>query len=323
MSGWGETDIQDTRIATLDIIDHKGVNWTEVRSTAYLIHQHFRYEYTGPIRDLRQRLVIIPPDRHGDQRLITHRLEVAPPTADIRQETDAFGNLHFLLSVDQVIDAIDFMAWIVVERERMQELTLVTPDVYADPAFREPSLLTMPDDALRHAAEQLLENGDDPATLAVRINSWVYGRMQYAHDVTGVHTTAAEAFARRQGVCQDFAHVMIALCRLCGLSARYVSGHLLGEGGTHAWAEVLLPHPTLPDRFFARPFDPTHGNEPGLSYITVAIGRDYGDVAPTSGTFTAPFSGQLFVKKHAGLTTVNYSPKPEAERTALERVGES
>ena len=67
--------------------------------------------------------------------------------------------------------------------------------------------------------------------------------MRYAHGVTGVKTTAAEAFALRQGVCQDYAHVMLALCRACGLPARYVSGHLLGEGGTHAWVEVLLPDP--------------------------------------------------------------------------------
>ena len=64
--------------------------------------------------------------------------------------------------------------------------------------------------------------------------------ISYAHGVTSVATTAAEALAGGQGVCQDSAHVMIALCRAIGLPARYVSGHLLGEGGTHAWVEVIV-----------------------------------------------------------------------------------
>ena len=60
-------------------IDHRDVRWEDVRWTAYFIHQQFRYEYQGPISDLRHRLVIIPPERHGPQRLVTHRLEISSP----------------------------------------------------------------------------------------------------------------------------------------------------------------------------------------------------------------------------------------------------
>ena len=58
--------------------------------------------------------------------------------------------------------------------------------------------------------------------------------------------------------------------------------------------------------FIAHPFDPTHGTEPGLNYITIAVGRDYGDVAPTSGTFLAPYGGQLSTSKRAGVTALEY-----------------
>ena len=109
----------------------------------------------------------------------------------------------------------------------------------------------------------------------------------------------------RRGVCQDYAHIMAALCRLHGIAARYVSGHLLGEGGTHAWVEVLLPGPTA-DEAIVVPFDPTHGRRAGLSYLTIAVGRDYADVAPTSGTFTASYGGQLSARKHVNLTAVEY-----------------
>ncbi len=127
--------------------------------------------------------------------------------------------------------------------------------------------------------------------------------MTYEHGVTGVRMTAAEAFTWRWG-CQDYAHVMFALCCLCELPARYVSGHLLG--GTHAWVEVLVPDPERASRYLARAFDPTHGREPGLNYVTVAIGRDYGDVAPTSGTYVAPYAGHLSARKRASLTAISY-----------------
>lgn len=301
----------ETRIGALETVDHSGVAWGEVRRTAYLIHQHFHYEYPGQIHDLRQRLVIIPPERHGDQRLITHRLEISSPMTETQRERDAFGNLILLLAIDRVVRAIDFTAWIVVERDATAGPIAVSPQVYSDPLLHEPSPLTEPDDALRRAAEALAKDGGDGSVLAMRIDAWVYAQMTYAQGATGIRTTAAEAFAQRRGVCQDYAHVMLTLCRLCGLPARYVSGHLLGEGGTHAWVEVLLPNPAHPGHYVARPFDPTHGAEPGLNFVTVAVGRDYGDVAPTSGTYRAPFAGHLSASKRAGLTAVEYFQSPQ------------
>ena len=115
-----------------------------------------------------------------------------------------------------------------------------------------------------------------------------------------VATTAAEAWAGGVGVCQDYAHCMLALARLCGLSARYVSGHLLGEGGTHAWVEVLVPHPREPEASRAVAFDPTHVRRAGLRYVTVAVGRDYADVAPTSGTYEGPSEGELTTQQARG-----------------------
>jgi len=309
------TPDQETHIATTELIDHAQVSWDEVHSTAYLVHQQFHYEYTGPIRDLRQRLVIIPPERHGDQRLVTHRLEVSSPTTaaetavqtDIRREVDRFGNLVILLAVEHVAKAIDFTAWIVIERTRGLGLPQVAPALATSAAYREATRLTTPDDRMRAVATRLQRETPEPLALAAAICRWTYGHMRYAHDVTGVGTTASEAFALAQGVCQDYAQVMIVLCRLCGIPARYVSGHMLGEGGTHAWVEALLPDPANPATIVAHPFDPTHDRVPGMKYLTVATGRDYGDVAPTSGTYVAPHSGWLSASKQAGLTDVQYA----------------
>ncbi|MEP6988212.1 MAG: transglutaminase family protein, partial [Chloroflexota bacterium] len=97
---------------------------------------------------------------------------------------------------------------------------------------------------------------------------------------------------------------MLAICRAAGLASRYVSGHLLGEGGSHAWVEVLLPDDNGLSAFA---FDPNNNRVPHLGYITVAVGRDYHDVSPTSGSFSAPYGGQLTCSKRAGLTLVEFT----------------
>lgn len=302
-------DTIETRIGSLELIDHRGVDWANVRKTAYLIHQRLRYEYPGAVRDLRQRLMIVPPDRHGGQRLVTSKVEVSSTCHDVERERDDFGNGIFNLIVAHVEREIDFTAWIVVERDATAGAITVSAESAQVSLLREPTPLTMPDDALRAAAATLATTGGGGLALAAAINEWVHGAMSYAHGITGVRTPAAEALAAGKGVCQDYAHIMLALCRLCCLPARYVSGHLLGEGGTHAWVEVLLPDPAGPDRYIAHPFDPTNGNIPGLKHITVAVGRDYRDVAPTSGTFRAPYAGSLSAHKRAGVTALEYFAK--------------
>jgi transglutaminase-like putative cysteine protease len=78
---------------------------------------------------------------------------------------------------------------------------------------------------------------------------------------------------------------MLAACRVAGMPARYVSGHLTGEGGSHAWVEILHPHPHRPGSWIAEGWDPTHNRRTNSDYLVVAVGRDYADVAPLSGTY--------------------------------------
>jgi transglutaminase-like putative cysteine protease len=145
--------------------------------------------------------------------------------------------------------------------------------------------------------------------LAERICSWTRHALDYQHGVTGVHTSAGAALAGGRGVCQDYAHVMLALCRAAGLPARYVSGHLMGEGGSHAWVEVVLTVPSgvFSDRMVALAFDPTHERRAERGYVTVAVGRDYADVAPTSGNFEGVGPGALSVRKRLALAEAEAS----------------
>jgi transglutaminase-like putative cysteine protease len=293
-------------IATLGSIDDDEIDWQNVQRTTVLIHQTFRYEYPAPIEALRQRLMVVPPDYHDDQRTVTHKIRVSGCNVDTERSYDTFGNVVVDLSVEHVERDIEFGTWVVVEREAAVDGSDEPDALVPDARFGQPSRLTRPDDALRAEAEDLRASGAESLELAERISDRVHEHMTYDWGVTSVATTAGEAWAGGVGVCQDYAHCMLALCRLCGVPARYVSGHLLGEGGTHAWVEVLVQHPHDREAIRAVPFDPTHARRPGLRYVTVAVGRDYGDVPPTSGTFDGPYPGVLTTHKRAAVTGVEY-----------------
>jgi transglutaminase-like putative cysteine protease len=289
---------------SVPFVDHDTIDWEQVRSSHYWIYQRFRYEYPGPVHNLHQRLMVVPSDRHGDQHLCGHKLRVSVADANIGRGADHLGNPFYYFDLPYVDQVVDFEVWVSIERNGDQTaLPLVPAEMAA--FYLEPTRLTTPDAALEAVARQLAESSSNPWQLAERINSWVFGIMGYTGGVTNVATTAAEALALRQGLCQDYSHIMLTLCRLVGLPARYVSGHLLGEGASHAWVEVLLPGPDARN-LVAVAFDPTNHCRGGWRHITVAVGRDYNDVSPTSGYFTAPYGGQLISSKRAGLITVEY-----------------
>jgi transglutaminase-like putative cysteine protease len=109
----------------------------------------------------------------------------------------------------------------------------------------------------------------------------------------------------RRGVCQDYAHIAIALSRECGLPARYVSGHLLGEGATHAWVEFLVPAGRDRERVVS--LDPTNACATNLRYVVVAVGRDYDDVAPTSGVFFGKTKSKIDSRQSVRVTDITYA----------------
>ena len=281
-------------------IDPASVDLSAARRASYVVRQTFRYEYPEPIRELNHRLVVIPPERFGDQRRLRHDVSVALDGARLENRSDRFGNVIVDVFAPRVPDAIEFVAEVAVERNTSQPHRLADGWL-ADRYLLEPSLLTEADDRILHAADDLAETAEWGLPLADRINDWVYQSMTYKYDVTGVRTTAAAALELGAGVCQDYAHVMLALCRACGLPSRYVSGHLLGQGGTHAWVEVILPVHDGTGEAVAHAFDPTHASRGGLGYVTVAVGADYSDVAPTSGTYLSAARGRLTATKRVTL----------------------
>jgi transglutaminase-like putative cysteine protease len=146
---------------------------------------------------------------------------------------------------------------------------------------------------------------DDAFAAVQTLNTLIHKRFTHAPGSTDVHTKISQVFATGMGVCQDFAHIFIAVCRAAGLPARYVSGYLVtrrsrsaeGSSASHAWAEVLLP-----ERGWCA-VDPTNNLLANDFYIKLASGRDYRDVSPTRGVYRGgPVESELRVRVH---TTVH------------------
>jgi transglutaminase-like putative cysteine protease len=244
-----------------------------------------RYEYPVPVTDLRQRLVVLPPERHGSQRLVTSDFAVRGVEGAVwLARTDRWGNTVADVAVPAVATAVEFVVTAVTETDVPG--TDGPAPILLDHVSRylPPTRLTSRHPSGGFSTLVGAAHGADPA----HICGLVHRALRYEPGVTGVRTTASEALAAGAGVCQDFAHVMLAVCRAVGLPARYVSGHLAGEGASHAWVETLRPVAVAGrTRFAVEAWDPTHDRPTDERYLTVATGRDYDDVAPMSGTFDA------------------------------------
>ncbi len=146
------------------------------------------------------------------------------------------------------------------------------------PIFRYESPLTKTDDGLVQFYRQICPCETDALQRAVSMMRALHERFRYVPGSTDVRTSAAEAWRKGCGVCQDYAHILIALCRLDGIPARYAAGMMLGEGASHAWAEVYT------DGCWTA-LDPTNGCIVDDGYIRISQGRDYADCAVDRGVF--------------------------------------
>lgn len=158
--------------------------------------------------------------------------------------------------------------------------------------------LTKPPAEVVERARAIARDAPEPGIAARSISDFLHEEVEYMPGVTGVHTTAGEAWTHRKGVCQDIAHLTLGALRAVGIPARYVSGYLhpkanaeLGEtiaGESHAWVEWF-------DGVW-RGYDPTNALEIAERHVIVGRGRDYNDVPPLRGVYAGPSSSKLFVR---------------------------
>lgn len=154
----------------------------------------------------------------------------------------------------------------------------------------------------RHALD-VTAGHTDMWQAAQAIMRHVHQEFAYTPNVTTVHTHARDVLRDKRGVCQDLAHVMIAMCRALGIPALYVSGylyngprdHLIGTQASHAWCEVFLPG------IGWRGLDPTNAQQVDERYIKLAVGADYADVPPVRGLYKGTTERRMEVEVHISL----------------------
>ena len=270
-----------------------------------------QYHYAEPVRASVMELWV-QPQKSPRQRLISFDLEVEP-RAQLFSYVDAFGNAVYHFDVPQPHDRLVIEARAAVETEPpsplpeqldMGEWDRLRADFvrgeYFD--FLHPYGFAVQTPALeafvaKHGLDGLQNH--DPLTAVRILCRTLYEAFDYEPGVTGADSPIDHALEAGRRVCQDFAHIMIAVCRSWGVPARYVSGYLFTDrsdgrersspDATHAWVEVYLP--LL--RWVG--FDPTNNVEAGERHVVVAVGRDYGDVPPSRGVFKGDCESELVV----------------------------
>ena len=214
----------DPSVLHAPVLDHRGLDLAAARRVSYILEQSFRYEYDAPVESLRQRLVIVPPVRHGNQYLRAHHLQVTGAKARRRVRRDAAGNVVAWLRADHVPEAHRVPAGRgsrTGPRRRPRRAPGRRPaqpaPAPADPAHGPRRAAARAGGGHRRGDPPAGAGPADPAgpeDLAERICAAVSSAITYEYGITSVTTTAAEALACGRGVCQDSAHVMLALCHI-------------------------------------------------------------------------------------------------------------
>lgn len=266
--------------------------------------------------------VRLQPRSEGEQRCLTFSLKVEP-SANIMQYRDFSGNTvhHFDIAAAHTQLCIEAQSSVEVQNTPPPRFSdcgdwsdvdaLVAAGDYWEMLL--PSHFARSTPALDELAKDLkCEPRANPLELLCEMNRAIYTRFAYVPHSTKVDSPIDEALKTRQGVCQDFAHIMIALVRRLKVPCRYVSGYMFHrdekekdrsvEGASHAWVEALVP------RLGWVAFDPTNNLVGEDRHIRVAVGRDYADVPPTRGVYKGEAQSELSV-----MVTVSSADKEPAE----------
>ncbi len=251
-------------------------------------------------------VVHLQPRSDAHQYCTKYELTVAP-RARIFSYNDRFGNAtqHFAVLPDHDVLSIVARSNIVTTLPSdptiphdIDRATLVQdPIVETLYDFLHPSPYVEFGEAFRRFADELGDPNGDLGGWYLRAGRAIHESFAYDRKATTVRTTVDESVRRRAGVCQDFAHVLIALCRYRHIPARYVSGYIfsgqedsvLGAEASHAWCEAFLP----PIGWVG--FDPTNDTLINDRFVKIAVGRDYRDVSPVRGVFKGSTEGQMSV----------------------------
>ena len=271
----------------------------------YSVRHITAFRYQPAVRESMME-VRLRPRSEGRQRCLSFQLDLQP-TANVMSYRDFLGNTvhHFDIapSHSEVTVAAQGLVEVQSHEFEMDHGTWEDLDrrVAAEDHWEMllPSQFACPSEPLQRFAQEVnWARRDTPHQMLTELNRAIYEKFSYVPNSTKVDSPIDEALEARQGVCQDFSHIMIALARSLQIPCRYVSGYLYHEpkekdrsleSASHAWVEALLPNQGW------TAFDPTNNLVGCDRHIRVALGRDYADVPPTRGVYKGEAQSELAV----------------------------
>jgi len=272
----------------------------------YVLHKTY-YRYPSPVRESFNELRLQP--LSNDWQHCESCFVSVLPTAQMRQYLDLNGNLvhHFEIPYEHSKLIIESRSTILTQKRvdfdnfpygvSLQSLREVEGQSECRPYLQTSQFIDINPEAWRMAVDVRADSQDVFQT-AYQIMEFIYLNYEYCVSTTTVETHANEVLQSKRGVCQDFAHAAIALCRCLGIPARYVSGYfydatrdqsMRGAGASHAWLEVMV------NGYGWFGLDPTNNRVVDENYVILGSGRDYTDVAPVTGTYFGPSPESLQV----------------------------
>jgi len=276
------------------------------------------YEYSAPAIESFTELRVRP--RQSNRQTVHHHVTEVTPRAALEEFTDYYENTVECLSVPFRHKCLSVTSRSTVETFQRKD-ALSGLDLTVSEAVRlnwehrrelfdflMPSVHTPILPEIEAMSRQQLPSSASFSESILGLCSYIFQNFAYVPGVTEVRTPLSEVLQKRQGVCQDFAHLMIALIRSAGLPARYVSGYIetepvygnstmIGATASHAWVEVYLPSGLWLG------IDPTNNILEGERHVQIGIGRDYHDVPPLRGVFKGAERQALSVMVTVSRTT--------------------
>ena len=281
------------------------------------------FSYAGKASESINEIKLRPID-DASQHCREFQLRVEPAT-EPREYRDFYGNAvhHFevpathtrlVVETTSLVETVASGDRPVVPRVALEALETPRERERVAEFFNGSHYVPLEVELWREAQDALAEGRSDIWSDVRRLGAHIYRRFAYKPRTTGVQTRATDVLKLRMGVCQDFAHVHIGLCRSLGIPARYVSGYFFNTTrrpreieASHAWMEAYVPG------FGWAAFDPTHDRPADDRYVKLAVGRDYADIRPIAGTYRGAPTRSLRVEVRVR------EAAPEKKKTARKK----
>lgn len=240
----------------------------------------FRYcmtlDFSEPVQKHQFTLRMIP--QSDERQTISACTIELEPECKYCEEMDTFGNRYIYGEIEHFHSEFRVEVAGTAEISGGVQLPCNRQMIELAP-YRFPSQYTKAGETVRKYYEMHgLRKDEGALAFSTRLLHQIYQDMEYVQGVTDIHTTAEETLAGKKGVCQDYAHIMLALCRMADIPSRYVVGMMQGEGYSHAWVEVCADGEW-------HGMDPTNDRVVDDTYIKISHGRDYQDCIVNRGTF--------------------------------------